>query len=47
MFRFSIRDLLWLIVVAAILCAWWLDRERQAAREEAIINWQAPDGRIW
>ncbi len=47
MFRFSIRDLLWLTVVGAILCAWWLDRVRQAAREEAIIGWQAPDGRVW
>jgi hypothetical protein len=23
---FSIRDLLWLMVVAAILTAWWVDR---------------------
>lgn len=25
---FSIRDLLWLMVVAAILTAWWLDHRR-------------------
>ena len=25
---FSIRDLLWLMVVVAILVAWWLDRSR-------------------
>ena len=25
--RFTIRDLLWLTVVAAILCAWRIDRE--------------------
>ena len=24
--RFTIRDLLWLTVVAAILVSWWLDR---------------------
>jgi hypothetical protein len=26
MFRFTIRDLLWLTVVVACLAAWWLDR---------------------
>jgi hypothetical protein len=26
--RFSIRDLLWLIFLAAILVAWWLDHRR-------------------
>ena len=26
MFRFSIRDLLWFIAVAAVLMAWWVDR---------------------
>ena len=25
-FQFSLRDLFWLTVVAAILVAWWLDR---------------------
>jgi hypothetical protein len=25
MFRFTIRDVLWLTVVVAILVAWWLD----------------------
>jgi len=27
---FSIRDLLWLMVVAAILTAWWVEHRRQA-----------------
>jgi hypothetical protein len=26
MLRFSIRDVLWLTVTAALLCGWWLDR---------------------
>ena len=26
MFRFTIRDVLWLTVVVALLTAWWLDR---------------------
>ena len=26
--RFTIRDLLWLTVVAAVLAAWWLDHQR-------------------
>ncbi len=27
-FRFTIRDLLWLTVVVAICCGWWLDRSK-------------------
>jgi len=30
-FRFSIRDLLWLIVVVAIVLGWWLDHRSVAA----------------
>ena len=30
-FRFSIRDLLWLTVVAAIVLGWWLDHQSLAA----------------
>jgi len=26
MFRFTIRDLLWLMVVVGVLLAWWIDR---------------------
>jgi hypothetical protein len=28
--RFTIRDLLWLTVVLALVLAWWLDRSRLA-----------------
>ncbi|HUE74979.1 MAG TPA: hypothetical protein VMP01_29195 [Pirellulaceae bacterium] len=29
--RFTIRDLLWLTLLAAVLAAWWVDRGRLAA----------------
>jgi len=28
MFRFTIRDVLWLTVVVAMGCVWWLDHQR-------------------
>jgi hypothetical protein len=33
MFKFTLRDLFWLTIVAAILCGWWLQhrREQQAS----------------
>jgi hypothetical protein len=30
--RFTIRDLLWLTLLAAVLVAWWVDRRAQAKR---------------
>jgi hypothetical protein len=30
-FRFTIRDLLWLTVVVAVLVAWWVDRRSKNA----------------
>lgn len=41
MFRFMIRDVLWLTVVAALALGWWLDRdqirrETQALRKERL-----------
>jgi len=33
--RFSIRDLFWLTLVAALVAAWWVDRSKFAARHEA------------
>jgi hypothetical protein len=30
MFRFTIRDVLWLTVVAAMGASWWIDHRRQA-----------------
>ena len=35
---FSIRDLLWLMVVAAILTAWWLDHK--SARDAHEREWK-------
>ena len=29
--RFSIRDLLWVTLLAAVAVAWWIDRSRLAA----------------
>ena len=34
--RFTIRDLLWLTVVAAVLVCWWLDRSRLRQQIESI-----------
>ena len=41
MFRFTIRDLLWLTVVVALGAAWWMDRARVATdrtRLDAEVN---------
>jgi len=32
MFRFTIRDVLWLTVVAAVVVAWWVDRFQLSRR---------------
>jgi hypothetical protein len=32
MFRFTIRDLLWLMVVVAFGCAWWTTHKKLASR---------------
>jgi hypothetical protein len=34
--RFSIRDLLWLTLVAAFAVAWWVDRSRLQSRLETV-----------
>jgi hypothetical protein len=36
MFRFTIRDVLWLTVVVALLVAWWLEHRSQSARIELL-----------
>jgi hypothetical protein len=33
-FRFTIRDVLWLTVVAALAAGWWIDRARLASRAQ-------------
>jgi hypothetical protein len=34
--KLTLRDLFWLVLVAAILCAWWLDHRRQATAIERL-----------
>jgi hypothetical protein len=39
MFRFTIRDVLWLTVLVAVLCAWWLDH-RVLAKRAWDLGWE-------
>jgi hypothetical protein len=46
MFRFTIRDVLWLTVVAAVAFSWWGDRaklyeDKVAAEKDARDFWQS------
>jgi hypothetical protein len=34
MFRFTIRDVLWLMVVVALACAWWLSHRSELAMRQ-------------
>ena len=34
--RFTIRDLLWLTLLAAVLVAWWMDRGRLIEELDAL-----------
>jgi hypothetical protein len=36
MFRFTIRDVLWLTVVAAVAIGWWLDQDRIRRQTQAL-----------
>lgn len=42
MFRFTIRDVLWLTLVVALLLSWWADRSlltrRHSREKEAILD---------
>jgi hypothetical protein len=40
--RFSIRDLLWLTFVAALLTAWWIDRTRLSNEVERLSHPKSP-----
>ena len=42
--RFTIRDLLWLTLVAAVLVAWWLDRSRLQSKVNEFEAWEAHSG---
>ena len=37
--RFTIRDLLWLTALAAVLVAWWLDHRRLTKQYEDYQRW--------
>jgi hypothetical protein len=42
MFRFTIRDVLWLTVVVALAVGWWVERNRAIhARKAAIDYWDS------
>jgi len=34
--KLTLRDLFWLVLVAALACAWWLDRARLASQIEDL-----------
>jgi len=34
--RFSIRDLLWLTLVVALIVGWWLDRKKLSSMAERV-----------
>jgi len=37
-FRFSIRDLAWMVLVVAILLVWWLDHRNLATRNRFTVE---------
>ena len=42
MFRFTIRDVLWLTVVVALAVAWWVDHRSHASQTSVWV--EVPDG---
>ena len=46
MFRFTIRDLFWLVLLVGVSCAWWLDRRSNdgvihaPTNDEVIAEWE-------
>ena len=44
--RFSIRDLLWLTLVAAFAVAWWVDRSRLQTRLETVETQQRAEAEL-
>jgi hypothetical protein len=47
MFRFTIRDLLWLTVVVALGVAWWVDRRQQESEILRRASIALPDRARW
>jgi hypothetical protein len=41
---FTIRDLLWLTLLAAVLVAWWVDRSRLRNDLEQLAKWMDYSG---
>ena len=40
--RFTIRDLLLVTVIVAVLLAWFLDRTMLIRRYESLLDWNPP-----
>ena len=36
--QLSLRDLFWLVLVAAILCGWWMDRRKLVEDNETRVR---------
>ena len=53
MLRFSIRDLIWLMLVVALAVAWWVDRQKQQQvnadlrREQERLTVENDIRRLW
>jgi hypothetical protein len=47
MFRFSIRDVLWLTIVVALAIAWWVERTRALKQiEQLTVSLAAAETRL-
>ena len=44
MFRFTIRDVLWLTVVVAMGFAWWVERRDRDKEWNTVNTWQTTTG---
>ena len=40
MFRFTIRDVLWLTVVVALAVGWWYEHNRAAIQQRSAQKWR-------
>jgi hypothetical protein len=38
--KLTLRDLFWLVLVAAMGCAWWLDSRRWAYSHRKVREWE-------